>query len=118
MGSAAGGLREQQKGSKRRKLTLRNHAQFSAEHLQTRMNRAIARQSSPIVVSMEQACHAEVADSSPVAPVENPCKSANFVVTSENVIAHSGSKQSERDACRAVIRRRSRREPARIVVFR
>jgi len=48
----------QQKGSKRAKSTLRNRAQISAEGPLNRMNRAIARQSSPIVVSVEQACHA------------------------------------------------------------
>ena len=48
----------QQKGSKRAKSSLRNHAQFSTGGPQARMNRAIARQSSPIVVSMEHACHA------------------------------------------------------------
>ena len=48
----------QQKGSKRSKSSLRNRAQISCERPETRINRAIARQSSPIVVSVEQACHA------------------------------------------------------------
>jgi hypothetical protein len=48
----------QQKGSKRPKSSLRNRAQFSVRGPQSRMNRAIARQSSPVVVSAEQACHA------------------------------------------------------------
>ncbi len=48
----------QQKGSKRSKSSLCNRAEISVEVPQTRMNRAIARQSSPIVVSVEQACHA------------------------------------------------------------
>jgi len=47
----------QQKGSKRSKSSLCNRAEISVEVPQTRMNRAIARQSSPIVVSVEQACH-------------------------------------------------------------
>jgi len=47
----------QQKDSKPTKSSLRKRAQISAESSQTRMNRAIARQSSPIVVSVEQACH-------------------------------------------------------------
>jgi hypothetical protein len=47
----------QQKGSKRLKSSLRNRAQISPEGSQTRMNRAIARQSSLIVVSVERACH-------------------------------------------------------------
>ncbi len=48
----------QQKGSKRPESSLRNRAQISVDGAQTRMNRAIARQSSAIVVSVEQACHA------------------------------------------------------------
>jgi hypothetical protein len=40
------------------KSSLRNRVQINAECSQSRMNRAIARQSSPIVVSVEQACHA------------------------------------------------------------
>jgi hypothetical protein len=48
----------QQKGSKRLKSRQRNGAQVRSEGQQTGMNRAIARRSSPIVVSMEQACHA------------------------------------------------------------
>ena len=48
----------QQKGSKRPKSSLRKRAQITAEGSQTRMNRAIARQWLPIVVSAEQACHA------------------------------------------------------------
>jgi len=59
----------QQKGSKRSKSTLRNRAQISAEGPLNRMNRAIARQSSPIVVSVEQACHAGGRGFEPVAPV-------------------------------------------------
>jgi hypothetical protein len=42
----------QQKGSKRSKSSLRDRAQISANGSQARMNRAIARQSSPIVVSV------------------------------------------------------------------
>src|SRR5687767_6737362 len=45
----------------------------------------------------------EVAGSSPVAPVETPCKDAYFVVASENVIARSGSKRSKLDGRGAVI---------------
>lgn len=48
----------QQKGSKRSKSSLCNLAQISRQSPQSRINRAIARQSSPIVVSVEQACHA------------------------------------------------------------
>jgi hypothetical protein len=45
-------------GQKRSTSSLGNRVQINAEGSQTRMNRAIARQSSPIVVSVEQACHA------------------------------------------------------------
>ena len=48
----------QQKGSKRSKSSLRNRPQISVDGPQARMNSAIARRSSPIVVSPEQACHA------------------------------------------------------------
>jgi hypothetical protein len=48
----------QQKGSKRSKSSLCNLAQISRQSPQSRINRAIARQSSPIVVSVEHACHA------------------------------------------------------------
>jgi hypothetical protein len=48
----------QQRGSKRRKsasLTMRSHITRRPE---SRMNRAIARPSSPVVVTLEPACHA------------------------------------------------------------
>jgi hypothetical protein len=48
----------QQKGSKRSKSSLSNRAEVSPKSSQARMNRAIARRSSPTVVSVEQACHA------------------------------------------------------------
>jgi hypothetical protein len=48
----------QQKGSKRSKSSLCNLVQISRQRPQSRMNRAIARQSSPIVVFVEHACHA------------------------------------------------------------
>ncbi len=48
----------QQKGSKRSKSSLRNRAQMRCQSPQSRINRAIARPSSPIVVFVEQACHA------------------------------------------------------------
>jgi hypothetical protein len=48
----------QQKGSKRSKSRLVNSAQIRPRSPQGRINRAMARQSSPIVVSVEQACHA------------------------------------------------------------
>jgi hypothetical protein len=57
----------------------------------------IARQSSRIVVSGNKPVTPEVAGASPVAPVENPCKSADSVVAFENVIARWGSKRSKRD---------------------
>jgi len=47
-----------QKGSERSKSEPGNRAQISAKGSQTSMSRAIARQSSPIVVSVELACHA------------------------------------------------------------
>jgi hypothetical protein len=46
------------KGSKRSKSSLRDRAQNNANGSQARMNSAIARRSSSIVVSVEQACHA------------------------------------------------------------
>jgi len=48
----------QQTGSKRLKSASLNHAGSIAERSETRMNRAIARPSSPIVVTLELACHA------------------------------------------------------------
>jgi hypothetical protein len=45
-------------GQQTPKSSLRDRAQNSAYGPQPRMNRAITRQSSPIVVSVEQACHA------------------------------------------------------------
>jgi hypothetical protein len=48
----------QQKGSKRSKSSLCNLAQIGRQKPESRINRAIARQSSPIVASLEQACHA------------------------------------------------------------
>jgi hypothetical protein len=61
----------QQKGSKRPKLDLCNHPRIRCESAQARMNRAIARQSSPIVVSAEQARHAG-GHRSPKAPQIRP----------------------------------------------
>jgi hypothetical protein len=49
---------QQQKGSKRLKSNLRKHVQIRPNGPQTRLNRAIARLSSSIVVTAEQACHA------------------------------------------------------------
>ena len=60
----------QQKGSKRPKSSLSIHPQIRCQSAQTRMNRAIARQSSPIVVSRNKPVTPEVAGSSPVAPVK------------------------------------------------
>jgi len=48
----------QQKGSKRVKSRLRNRAASPYRRRADQQNRAIARRSSSIVVSMEQACHA------------------------------------------------------------
>src|SRR5215213_655489 len=78
LGGAASG---QQKGSKRSKSSLRNRAQISVEGPQTRMNRAIGRQSSPIVVSVEPACHAGGRGFESVAPVSrSACRYASYVV--------------------------------------
>jgi hypothetical protein len=54
---------------------------------------------------------------SPVAPIENPCKKASFVVTVGNVIVARAANNQNRDARKAVHRRRRRREPAGIVMF-
>ncbi len=48
----------QQKGSKRREASLCNRVGIGHLSPRARMIRAIARQSSPIVASVEQACHA------------------------------------------------------------
>jgi hypothetical protein len=48
----------QQTGSKRLKSALLNHAEPSSKKPKSRMNRAIPRQSSSTVVTVEPACHA------------------------------------------------------------
>ena len=48
----------QQTGSKRPKSASLNHAEYDRRKPKRRMNRAIARQSSSIVVTLEPACHA------------------------------------------------------------
>ena len=48
----------QQAGSKRLKSASLDHARSIAERSETRMNRSIARPSSPTVVTLELACHA------------------------------------------------------------
>jgi hypothetical protein len=102
----------QQKGSKHPKSSLSNHPQISCQSAQTRMNRTIARQWSPISLRWNNPVTPEVAGSSPVAPIRTPCIYAIFVVAFENVIVRPGSKRSKTDAREAVHRRRSRRERA------
>jgi hypothetical protein len=48
----------QQTGSKRLKAASLNHAESNDENPKNRINRAIPRSSSPIVVTLELACHA------------------------------------------------------------
>ena len=68
-----------------------------ARRLQTRINRVIARQSSPIVVSLEVACHARGRGFESRRSRRKTYKTAYFVVTFENPIGRLGSKRSERN---------------------